>query len=164
MHIMKLILSGLHHVQGFSFHQLHQLDHHILLQGLKRCIRLHLPYLLAIIMAILATKLVSATFLPRISFVIIVGKRDIRKLSILPSFRNESNSNYHGKIYQHLPFSLNQNPRNFNFSLKFFAPRVIPVRMIRRRSTMLTKRRCFKAMLLKFKLYKMIRIIKGPTC
>jgi hypothetical protein len=33
-------------------------------------------------MAILPTKLMSATFLPRISFVIIVGKRDIKKLSV----------------------------------------------------------------------------------
>jgi hypothetical protein len=32
------------------------------------------------------TKLMSATFLSRISLVIIVGKRDIRKLYVLPSF------------------------------------------------------------------------------
>jgi len=35
------------------------------------------------------------------------GKRDIRKLSVLPSSRNRSNSDYHGKICQHLPLSLN---------------------------------------------------------
>jgi hypothetical protein len=35
--------------------------------------------------AILPTKLVSATFLPRISFMIIVGKTDIMNLSISPS-------------------------------------------------------------------------------
>jgi hypothetical protein len=40
-------------------------------------------------MVILPTKLVSATFLPRISFVIIVGKRDIMKLSILPCFKRK---------------------------------------------------------------------------
>jgi hypothetical protein len=50
-------------------------------------------------MAILPTKLMSATFLSRISFVIILGKKDIRKLFVLPSSRNRSNSDYHGKIY-----------------------------------------------------------------
>ncbi len=44
----------------------------------------------------LPTKLVSVTFLSRISFMIIVGKRDIRKF-ILPSSRNGNNSDYHGK-------------------------------------------------------------------
>jgi hypothetical protein len=48
---------------------------------------------------ILPTKLVSATFLPKISFVIIVGKRDIRKLSVLPSSQNGNNYDYHDKIY-----------------------------------------------------------------
>jgi hypothetical protein len=41
--------------------------------------------------AILPTKLVSATFLPMISFVIIVGKRAIMKLFILPNSHNRSN-------------------------------------------------------------------------
>jgi hypothetical protein len=45
-----------------------------------------------------AHKASESTFLPSISFVIIVGKRDIRKLSVLPSSRNGSNSDYHGKI------------------------------------------------------------------
>jgi hypothetical protein len=49
-------------------------------------------------MAILPTKLVSATFFPRISFVIIVGKKDIMKLFVLPSSRNKSNFDYHGTI------------------------------------------------------------------
>jgi hypothetical protein len=49
--------------------------------------------------AILPTKLMSATFLSRISFMIIVGKRDIRKLFVLLSSRNGNNSDYHGKIY-----------------------------------------------------------------
>jgi len=53
--------------------------------------------------AILPTKLVSVTFLPKISFVIIVGKKDIRNLSILPSSQNGNNSDYHGKICKHLP-------------------------------------------------------------
>jgi len=49
-------------------------------------------------MVILPTKLVSATFLMRISFVIIVGKRDIRKLFVLPSSKNGSNFDYRDKI------------------------------------------------------------------
>ncbi len=71
-------LWGLHHFQGLSLHQLRQPDHHILLQELKWCTRLHPSYLLVTIMAILPIKLVSATFLLRNSFVIIVGKRDWR--------------------------------------------------------------------------------------
>jgi hypothetical protein len=87
--------------------------------------------------------------------VIIVGKKDIRKLFVLLSSQNESNSNYHGKSCQHLLLPLNQKPRHLNLPLKLFPPRVIPVRMSRRRSTMLTRRRCFKPMPLKFKLCKM---------
>jgi hypothetical protein len=99
-------------------------------------------------MAILPTKLMSASFLPRISFVIIVGKRDIRKLSILPNSRNGSHSDYHGKIYQHLPFPLNQKSRHFSLPLRLCPPRVILVRV-------LTRRRCFRPMQFKFRLYKM---------
>jgi len=88
--------------------------------------------------AILPTKLVSATFLPRISFVIIVGKMDIRNLSILPSSQNGSNFDYNGKICQHLLLSLNQEPRYSNLPLRLCPPRVIPTRMLRRRSIMLT--------------------------
>jgi hypothetical protein len=106
-------------------------------------------------MAIIFTKLVSATSLLRISFVIIVGKRDIRKLSVLPSSRNGSNSDYHDKICQHLPLPFNQKPRHLSLQLRLSPQRVIPVRMLRRRSTMLTRGRCFKPMLLKFKLCKM---------
>jgi len=40
----------------------------------------------------------NATFLPKIYFVIIVGKKDIRKLFILLSFWNENNFDYHSKI------------------------------------------------------------------
>jgi hypothetical protein len=134
---------------------LRQLDHHILLQGLKWWIRLHPSYLLAITMAILPTKLVSVTFLSKISFVIIVGKRDIRKIYVLPSSRNRSNFEYHSKIYQHLPLSFNQKPKHFNLPLRLCPPRVIPIRMLRRRSTMLTRGRCFKPMQFKFRLYKM---------
>jgi hypothetical protein len=106
-------------------------------------------------MAILPIKLVSATFLSRISFIIIVGKKDIMKLSILPSSRNGNNSDYHDKIYQHFLFPLNQKPKHLNLQPMFSPPTVIPIRMLRRRSTMLTNGRCFKPMPLKFKLYKM---------
>jgi hypothetical protein len=105
-------------------------------------------------MAILPTKLVSATFLSIISFVIIVGKRDIKKVFVLPSSWNGSNFNYHGKICQHLLLPLNQKPRHLNLPFKFSPPRVIPIRMLRR-NTMLIRGRCFKPMLLKFKLCKM---------
>jgi len=106
-------------------------------------------------MAILPIKLVSATFISKISFVIIVGKRDIRKLFVLPSSQNKSNFDYHGKICQHLPLPFNQKPRHLNLSFKLSPPRAIPLRMLRRKSTMLTRGRCFKPMLLKFKLCKM---------
>jgi len=83
-------------------------------------------------MAILPTKLMNATFFPRIFFVIIMGKRDIRKLFVLPSSQNKNNSNYHGKIYQHLLLPFNQKPRRFSLPLKLSPPRVIPVRMLRK--------------------------------
>ncbi len=155
MHIMRPVLWGLHHVQNLSLHQLCQLDHHLLFQGLKRCTRLHPSYLLTTIVAILPTKLVSATFLLKISFVIIVGKRDIKKLFVVPSSWNGSNFNYHGKICQHLPLPINQKPKHLNLPLMLSPPKVILVWMLRRRSTMLTRGRCFKPMPLKFKLYKM---------
>jgi hypothetical protein len=84
-----------------------------------------------------------------------MGKKDIRKFFVLPNYWNGNNSNYHGKICLHLPLPLNQKPRHFNLALKFSLPRIIPVRMLRRRSTMLTKGRCFKPMPFKFKLCKM---------
>jgi len=92
MHTMRPVLWGLHHIQGLNLHQLRQLDHHILLQGLKQCTRLHPSYLLATIVVILPTKLMNATFLSRISFVIIVGKMDLKNLSVLPSFETEATS------------------------------------------------------------------------
>jgi hypothetical protein len=101
------------------------------------------------------TQLVSATFLSRISFVIIVGKRDIKKLFVLPSSQNRSNFDYRGKICEHLPLPFNQKPRHFRLPFKLSPPRVIPIRMLRRKNTMLIKGRCFKPMPLKFKLYKM---------
>ncbi len=163
MHIMRLVLWGLHHIQGLNLHQLRQPDHHILLQELKRCTRLHPSYLLATIEAILPTKLVSATFLPRISFVIIVGKKDIRKLFVLPNSRNGSNFDYHGKIFQHLLLPLNQKPRHLSLPLKLSPSRVIPIRMLRQRTTTLTRGSCFKPMPLKFKLCKMNLNHWGPN-
>jgi hypothetical protein len=106
-------------------------------------------------MAILPTKLVSATFLPRICFVIIVRKKDIMKLSVLPSSQNGSNFDYHGIIYQHLSLPFNQKPTHLSLPFRLCPPRVIIVRMLRRRSIMLTRRRCFKPMQFKFRLYKM---------
>jgi hypothetical protein len=113
--------------------------------------------------AILPTKLMSATFLPRISFVIIVGKRDIRNLSVLPSSQNGSNSDYNGKICQHLPLSFNQKPRHLSLPLRLCPLRVIPTRMLRRRSKMLIRGRCFKPMQFKFRLYKMNSNNWGPN-
>jgi hypothetical protein len=83
--------------------------------------------------AILPTKLVSVTFLPKIFFVIIVGKKDIKKLFVLPSFE------YNDKICQHLLLPLNQNPRHLSLPFMLSPPKVIPVRMLRRRNTMLTR-------------------------
>jgi hypothetical protein len=96
------------------------------------------------------TKLMSATFLPRIPFVIIVGKKDNKKLFVLPSSQNGINYNYHGKIYEHLPLPLNQKPKNFNLPFRLLPPRVILLKILRRRSIM-----CFKPMSFKLKLYKM---------
>jgi hypothetical protein len=73
----------------------------------KMIIGLHPSYFLTTIMAILPIKLVNGTFFSRIYFMIIVGKKDIRKLSILLSSRNGNNSDYHDKICQHLPLPLN---------------------------------------------------------
>jgi hypothetical protein len=49
---------------------------------------------------------------------------------------------------------LYQKLRHFNILLRFSPPRVILVKMLRR-NTMLTIWKCFKPMLLKFKLCKM---------
>jgi hypothetical protein len=84
---------------------------------------------------------VNSTFVLRISFVIIVGKRDIRKLLVLPSSWNESNSDYHDKICQHLLLPLNQKPRHLSLPFRLCPPRIIPVRMLRRRNTILTRGR-----------------------
>ncbi len=162
MHTMRPVLRGLHQVWGLSLHKLRQLYHHIFLQGLKWCTRLNPSYLLTTIVAILPIKLMNVTFLLRISFVIIVGKRDIRKLFILPSSWNGNNFDYHSKIYQHLLLPLNQKLRHFNFPLRLSPPKVILVRELRK-STMLTRGRCLKPMLLKFKLCKMNSNHSGPN-
>jgi hypothetical protein len=87
--------------------------------------------------------------------VIIVGKKDIMKVFVLPGSWKGRNSDYHNKICQHLPLPFNQKPMHLNLSLKLSPPTIIPIRMLRRRNTMLTRRRCFKPMPFKFKLYKM---------
>ncbi len=81
--------------------------------------------------------------------------RDIRKLFVLPNSQNGSKFDYHGKICHHLLLPLNQKPRHFNLPLKLSPPRVILVRMLRRRNTMLIRGKCFKPMPLKFNFYKM---------
>jgi len=83
------------------------------------------------------------------------GKREIREFFVLPSFQNISNFDYHSKICQHLPLPLNQKPKHLSLPPKLSPPRVITIRMPRRRSTMLTRRRCFKPMSFKFKFFKM---------
>jgi hypothetical protein len=84
-----------------------------------------------------------------------MGKKDIRKLFVLPSSQSENNSNYHDKIFHHLSLPFNQKSKHFSLPFKFSPPMVIPIRMLKRNSTMLTRRRCFKPMPLKFKLCKM---------
>jgi hypothetical protein len=113
--------------------------------------------------AILPTKLMSATFLPRISFVIIVGKKDIKNLFVLPSSQSKNNCDYNDKICQHLQLSLNQKPRHLSLPLKLCPLRVVPTRMLRRRITMLTRGRCFKPMQFKFRFYKMNSNHWGPN-
>jgi hypothetical protein len=61
-----------------------------------------------------------------------MGKKDIKTLFVLPSFQNGSNSDYHGKICQHLMLLFNQKPRHFNLPLKLSSPGVILVRMLRK--------------------------------
>jgi hypothetical protein len=97
----------------------------------------------------------SAIILSRISFVIIVGKKDIRKLFVLPSSRNGSNFDYHNKICQRFMLPLNQKPRHLSLPLRLSPPKVIPIKMLKKRSIMKTRGRCFKSMPLKFKLCKM---------
>jgi hypothetical protein len=163
MHTLRPILWGLHYVQGLSLHQLRQPNYHIFFQGLKWCTWLHPSYLLATIMAILPTMLMSATFLSRISFVINMGKRDIKMLFILSSSHNKSNSNYHNKICQYLSLPFNRNLRHFSLPFKLSPPKVILVRLLTRRSTMLTRGRCFKPMPLKLKLCKINSNHWGPN-
>jgi hypothetical protein len=69
--------------------------------------------------------------------------------------RTKATLNTTGKIYMHLLLPFNQKARHISLPLKLSPPKVIPMRMLRKRSTMLTRRRCFKPMPLKFKLYKM---------
>ncbi len=60
--------------------------------------------------------------------------------------------------WQNLPTSfapLNQKRKHLSLRLKLSRPKVIPVRMLRRKNTMLIRGRCFKPMLFKFKHYKM---------
>ncbi len=76
---------------------------------------------------------------------IIVGKKDIRKLFVLLSSWNGNNFNYHGKICKHFSMPLNQKPKHFSLPLRLSPPRVILVRMLRRKNIMSTKREVFQA-------------------
>ncbi len=160
MHIMRPILWGLHHVQGLSLHKLCQPDHHILLQGLKWCTWFHPSFLLATIVVILPTKLMSAPFLPKISFVIIMGKKDIKKLFVwqVPGMETTPITIAKSTSIFRCPSTKTQ-----GLPLKLSPPKVIPIRMLRRKNTMLTKGRCFKPMLLKFKFCKMNSNHWGPN-
>jgi hypothetical protein len=71
-----------------------------------------------------------------------VGKRDIKKLFVLPSFRNRNNSDYHDKIYHHFMLPFNQKLRHFSLSLKFSPPKVILIRMLKHNAD---KREVFQA-------------------
>jgi len=50
------------------------------------------------------------------------GKRDVKKLFVLPSSRNGNNSDYHRKIYQHLLLPLNQKLKHLNLPLTLSPP------------------------------------------
>jgi hypothetical protein len=76
----------------------------------------------------------NITFLSRISFVITIKKRDIKKLFILPSSWNISNFDYYDKIYQHLPLPSKQKPRHLSLPLKLSSLRVIPSNTLERHS------------------------------
>jgi hypothetical protein len=87
--------------------------------------------------------------------VIIVEKREINKLFVLPSSRNKNNSNYHGKNMPASSATPQPKAKAPQPSIQAFPTKGNSSTMLRRRSTMLTRKRCFKPMLLKFKLYKM---------
>ncbi len=162
MHTMRLVLWGLLTFKSFSLHQLRQLNHYILFQGLKRCIRLHPSYLFTTTVAIPPKKLVNVTFLPKISFVIIV--KDIMKLFILPSSRNRSNSDYHGKICQHFSMPFNQKPRHLSLPLRLSPPRVILVRMLKKKTQCWQKGGASSPCCSSSNSAKWTQIVEGPIC
>jgi hypothetical protein len=67
------------------------------------------------------------------------GKKGHQEVVYFTKVRNESNFDYCGKIYQHLLLPLNQKARHLSLPFKFSPPRVIAIRMLRKRSTMLTR-------------------------
>jgi hypothetical protein len=88
-------------------------------------------------------------------FCVIVGKRDIEKIVCFAKFSKRKQFRLPRQNLLAFFAALNQKPRHLNLPFRFSPPRVIPVRMLRRRSTMLVRGRCFKPMLFKFKLCKM---------
>jgi hypothetical protein len=103
--------------------------------------------------------------------VIIVGKKDIKKMFVLPSSWNGNNSNYHGKICQHLPLLVNQKPKHLSLPFKLSPTKGKSSKNVKKRSIMLTRERYVKPMPLKFKLCKngleslraQIVILKGKS-
>ncbi len=83
------------------------------------------------------------------------GKERHHEVGCFLKFPKRKKCDYRGKICQHLSLALNQKPRHLSLPLKFPSPKVILVRMLQRKNIMLTRRRCFKPMPLKFNLYKM---------
>ncbi len=87
----------------------------------------------------------NATFLPRIFFVIIVGKKDIRKLFVLLSSRNGSNFDYHDKICQHLLLPLNQKLRHLSLPLKVFPTKCNSNKNVKKKEHNVDKREVLQA-------------------
>jgi hypothetical protein len=83
------------------------------------------------------------------------GKEGHQEVVYFAKFRNQNQLRL---PWQNLPASFTApqpKPRHLNLPLMLSPPKVIPVKMLRRRSIMLTKGRCFKPMPLKFKFCKM---------
>ena len=131
-------------MQGLSPYQLLQPDRRILLREAKRLILRHRFFLLATIVVIQTTRPMSETFHLRSSFVTIVEKRVTKKLFVLPSSRNESNSGNHGKIWHNQPLPLHQRARQLKLPLRDFNQRGASAKLLRRRSIKLPRRKCSK--------------------
>jgi hypothetical protein len=83
------------------------------------------------------------------------GKKDIKKLFVLPSSWNESHSDYHDKISEHLLLPFNQKPRHFNLPLRLFPTKGSSSKNVKKKEHNADKKVVLQAMPLKFKLCKM---------